>query len=179
MAGPVKFLALVATVVAASTIRRDATFIINDINDKLSPLATQLVDDIAAFPARGLAGALTIHQDFQEVTIAFNTATVDTKNTGPLSQQQGLTILEDLNLVIPIYIQAFAEIAGEKPDFDNLQPISGSPLVLQDLQTLNASVIAFSKELIANAPLTQVPAQVAAKNELEAALDAAIAEYSI
>lgn len=90
------------------------SIIIDDINQRISPQVTKLTNDVAGFPESGIGGALVgplwalscpisygpqaIDLDSKELAIIFDSATVNARNEGSFSPNDGIIILADLSL---------------------------------------------------------------------------------
>ncbi|KAJ6492998.1 hydrophobic surface binding protein [Mycena sanguinolenta] len=139
---------------------------------------TTLDNDIKGFPASGLVGALNINTASGNLETTLTGATTDVKNTGPVDDADGTTILNAVKVIQPVIIDGLTRISTEKAAFAAL-PVAGIPaLVLLDLQNLKTDTDAFGAALIAEAPADLKPVATSILSAIDAAFATAIAAYS-
>ncbi|KAK7046608.1 hydrophobic surface binding protein [Favolaschia claudopus] len=170
-------LCLVAAAFATPLFKRTVAQVESDIAS-ISSQVTTLDNNIKGFPASGLAGALGIHTAATNLETTLNTGTNDVKATPAFSESDGQTILNSVQAIEPVILDALAQITAKKADFDAL-PIGGLPaLILQDLKTLKADTDAFSGALIVNAPADLKSQATTIQTNIDAGFASAIAAYS-
>ncbi|KAF5014469.1 hypothetical protein F66182_14532 [Fusarium sp. NRRL 66182] len=170
-----RFLTLVLTATATSILRRDVGAIETDITQKISPQLTTLSNDVNGYPASGLSGALAIDRDFRDLIAIVNNATTDVKSSGDFSEADGSAVLQDVEALVPTFSDTMAALASQAPAWTNLP--GGQALVLSDLQGLNATSVTFIDALTAASPVDLVPAFLSVRDQIQGALDSAIAAY--
>ncbi|KAJ7243178.1 hydrophobic surface binding protein A-domain-containing protein [Mycena haematopus] len=144
----------------------------------ISTQVTALDNDIKGFPASGLVGALNIHNAAGSLETTLNTGTSDVEANGPFDEADGTTILNSVQAIEPVILDALSRLATEEPSFAAL-PIGGIPaLVLADLKTLKADTDAFAAALIAAAPADLKAAATTIQSNIDAGFAAAIAAFS-
>ncbi|KAJ7488294.1 hydrophobic surface binding protein [Mycena latifolia] len=169
----------VAAVGLALSIKRDVATVKVDVA-KITTQVTTLDNAIEAYPLTGgtLLAALTIHTDATTLITTLNTATADVTANGALGETDGRTILNSVEAIEPIILDALTDIVVKKPAFAAL-PIGGLPaLILQDLQNLKVATSAFASALVANAPADLVAEATTVETTITSAFDPAIAAYS-
>ncbi|KJA21565.1 hypothetical protein HYPSUDRAFT_216288 [Hypholoma sublateritium FD-334 SS-4] len=149
----------------------------------VSSNSTNLDNLLNAFPTTGasVAEALAIHSAAVSFSASLSTMATITTENGPLLSQSvdASTLIFDDVLMCGNNLQnALFEIVVKKPSFTAL-PIGGLPaLVLNDLDNLNASSIAFADSFIAVAPESLLPNATALKATVLSEFATAIAAYS-
>ncbi|KAJ6490442.1 hydrophobic surface binding protein [Mycena vulgaris] len=143
----------------------------------ISTQFTSLDTAINGFPASGLVGALGIHTAAGTLETPVNQGTTDVKATGTFSEADGATILNSMQAIEPIILDALKGITTKKAAIDS-QPITRlSALVLQDLTTLSPDINAFTAALVAAAPADLNAQAIAIQNAIAQAFGNAIAAY--
>ncbi|KAJ7637249.1 hydrophobic surface binding protein [Mycena polygramma] len=161
----------------ATPVKRTVAQVEADIAS-ISTQVTTLDNDISAFPASGLAGALSIHTAAGTLESTLNTGTSDVTATGTFSEADGTTILHAVEAIEPTILDALSQITAKQADFAAL-PIGGLPaLILQDLKTLKTDTDAFAAALIAAAPADLKTEATTISTNIDAGFDTAIAAYS-
>ncbi|KAL7932062.1 hypothetical protein V8C35DRAFT_308381 [Trichoderma chlorosporum] len=172
------YLALTATAAtAAAVVRRDAITVQNDITQKIGPSWHRLDNDINGFPASGLTGAVTIHQDFTDVIVNLNGTTSDIKSTGTFGLTDGTAILAELQQQIPLYLATLVTLSAEAPSWSAIP--GGQALILSDLQSANASMTDFMNTFTVVVPLLLKPGAIAIQVQVTGAFATAIAAFSV
>ncbi|EJD50706.1 hydrophobic surface binding protein [Auricularia subglabra TFB-10046 SS5] len=175
----VTVLAVAAPALAAVIGARSAAEIVADI-DVLTTRVTKLDNDVTAFPNTGgsLVAALGIHTDSVNVDNALKQATTSTLATGPLTEEEGSTILGQFQVLEPIIIHALDGVVEKKAAFAAL-PIGGIPaLVKQDISTLSTDTKAFENAILAIAPASHLADAQAIIDSIDAGFARAIAAYA-
>ncbi|KAJ7509428.1 hydrophobic surface binding protein [Mycena galericulata] len=143
----------------------------------ISSQVTALDNDINGFPASGLVGALGIHSAATTLVSTLNQGTSDVQSNGAFDESDATTILNDVEAFEPTILAALTAIATKEADFAAL-PISGIPaLVLSDLQSLNASTVAFAGALTSAAPADDQAQAESIESSILSAFATAIAAY--
>ncbi|GFF55730.1 hypothetical protein IFM58399_10145 [Aspergillus lentulus] len=172
-----RLLILALTAAATPILRRDASTVENDITQKIGPQITKLNNDVNGFPASGLTGAQTIHNDFQTLATIVAATTDDIKSTGSFSITAGTTILADVQLLVPTLSATLVAIGSQEPSWAAIP--GGSELVFSDLQSLKAAFNNFSNALAAASPFLLKAGSIAIQTQMLGAFDTAIATYSV
>lgn len=167
---------LLALTATAAITRRDAITVEEDINQKIGPQITTLLNDLNAYPASGLSGALAIHTDIQGLTATVNNATNDAKSSGSFSEADGTQILTDAQALESTFLDTLKAIGDQAPAWTNVP--GGQALVLSDLKGLNASFIDFISSLRSAAPADLGPAFNSIDTQIAGGFNDAIAAYS-
>ncbi|KAF3386694.1 hypothetical protein F1880_001297 [Penicillium rolfsii] len=171
-----KLLVLALTAAATPILRRDATTVENDINQKIGPQVTTLNNDLRGFPDNGSPGAVTISNDFENLVTIVKSSTSDVQNAGSFSTLSGSTILSDLELLVPQFFDSLVTIEAQALSWFALQ--GGQQLILANLEKLNTAMNDFMNALTAAEPLTLKPGSLAIKAQLDSGFTTAIAAYS-
>jgi hypothetical protein len=171
-----KLFVLALTAAATPILRRDAVTVENDITQKIGPQANILDNDVKGFPASGLAGALTIDNDFNALVAVVNGATSDILNTGSFSESDATSILQDAHDLISTFLGTLSAITDQAAAWEGFS--GGQALVLNDLQSLNGSFIDFTSALIEATPSDLVPSATSIQTQIAQAFTSAIAAYS-
>ncbi|KAL7931204.1 hydrophobic surface binding protein A domain-containing protein [Trichoderma chlorosporum] len=170
-----KFL-LLASTAAAIILPRDALTVDTDINQKLGPLYKTLDNDVKAYPASGLPGALAIHDDVQTLVAVTQNTTSDVKASGSFSEADGTTILQDIQALVSTILGSLSAFQDQVPAWANIP--GGTAVVLNDLQSLNTTSINFFNALITAAPAGLIPSFTSIKTQIVGGFNSAIAAYS-
>lgn len=164
-----------ALAVAAPLSGRDATTVENDLTEKIGPQLNILNHDVAAFPASGRAGALTIHTDFETLVTTLDAARTNVQNTGIFGIVSGTSILADIQLLVPTILATLVEIGNQEPSWSEIP--GGKAQVLSDLQNLNTAFSNYFDAVIAAEPLLLKAGGIAVKTKVASAFTTAIAAY--
>ncbi|KAJ7455497.1 hydrophobic surface binding protein [Mycena latifolia] len=165
------------TTVFGNSLKRTVKQIESDIAN-ISSLVTILCDDINGFPASGLAGALSIHPDIENLITAFNTATSDIEATESISEADAQLILADVASILSFLENCTEQLITKRPNFAAL-PIGGlQALVLQDLESLKNAIDAFFRALNVSIPPDLAAQAGAIQTDSDSASAAAIAAFS-
>jgi hypothetical protein len=171
-----KLLALALTATATSVLRRDAATVDNDITQDIGPKITTLANDVNGYPASGLTGALAIHTDFQGLSATMIKATKDIQSSGSFSEDDGTTIVADVQALTTPVLGTLSAIASQTEAWEDIP--GGQALVLSDLQALNTTFLGFINALSAASPADLVPGITSFKTQIVGAFDSAINAYS-
>ncbi|KAF3391679.1 hypothetical protein F1880_007726 [Penicillium rolfsii] len=171
-----KLLALALTATATPVLRRDAAQVGNDITEKIKPEIKTLYNDVQGFPASGLTGALTFQKDAQVLITTVNDATHDVKSSGSFSEDDGETILADLQMLTSPLLGTLSALASQADAWEKIP--TGPALVLSDLKGLNATFVDFVNALLAASPADQAPSITSFKTQMVGGFIAAIDAYS-
>ncbi|KAJ6492148.1 hydrophobic surface binding protein [Mycena sanguinolenta] len=148
----------------------------------VSSQVTTLDNDIKGFPASGLLGALNIDTAANTLASRLNTATSDLKENGALDEADATTILNSVQAIEPVILDALSRLAGDEPaavSYSAALPIPGVPgLILSELQTLKADADAFSAALIGAVPADLQAEATTIQSNIDAGFASAIAAYS-
>ncbi|KAF7349330.1 Hydrophobic surface binding protein [Mycena sanguinolenta] len=140
----------------------------------ISTQVTALDNDIKGFPD----SALTTLAAMGLLGTSLNIGTSNMKATGPLNEADATTILNSMQAIEPVIIDALTKLTAEEPAFAGL-PLGGlSALVLQDLQTLKDDTDAFAAALEAAAPANLKAEATSIQSAIDAAFATAIAAFS-
>ncbi|ETW76169.1 hypothetical protein HETIRDRAFT_27192, partial [Heterobasidion irregulare TC 32-1] len=164
---------------ASPLLRRTVAQVESDITG-ISTQVDALNTAIQAFPTSGgnLVDALGIHTDATNLASAVTTATSDTQATDAFSEDDGQTILAQVQALEPNIITTLQNLIAKKSGFTSL-PVGGvTTLVEQDLQTLANDTSAFADALIAKSPADLVDQANTIKSDINAAFSSAISAYS-
>lgn len=172
-----KLLVLALTAAATPILRRDPATVDNDITQKISPQITQLNNDISGFPASGVNGALTINADVKTLVSIVEGTISDIKETGFFGAAPGLTILNDIQSLVPTLEAALTQIESQYEAWAGIP--GGTSLILSDLQSLNTVFTYFLNAVNAAEPLLLKAGGLAIQTQLAGAFDSAIAVYSV
>ncbi|KAJ7203040.1 hypothetical protein GGX14DRAFT_462005, partial [Mycena pura] len=105
-------------------------------------------------------------------------ATSDVQATGPLTEEDCLSILQALETVVSILVQILKDLVAKKPAFGG-QPISGLiALILEDIQSLRNAIIALINALIDECPADLGAEAGELQDELTVAFASAVDAYS-
>ncbi|KAF7967642.1 hypothetical protein HWV62_45346 [Athelia sp. TMB] len=176
-----KFITLAALFVSTSALtigKRDVAALQSQIAT-ISTDITNLDTAIDAYPNSGgsLSAGLAINTLATTLVTALNTGTTDAQAiAGPVDEADGEAIIASIQAVVPTIEDALTNIVLKKPSFTAL--IVGDALVLQDLQKLNASTVAFENSLVAIAPADLQSKATAIIASLATAFATAIAAYN-
>ncbi|KAF7358777.1 Hydrophobic surface binding protein [Mycena sanguinolenta] len=144
----------------------------------VSSQVTTLDNDIKGFPASGLLGALNIDTAANTLESRLNTATSDVKANGALDEADATTILNSVQAIEPVILDALSRLAADEPSAAAL-PIPGVPgLILSELQTLKTDADAFFAALIAAVPADLQAEATTIQTNIDAGFASAIAAYS-
>ncbi|PKK54840.1 hypothetical protein CI102_520 [Trichoderma harzianum] len=165
-----------ASTAAAIILRRDATTVENDINQRIGPQWITLSNNIDGYPASGLQGAFNIHDDVQSLVAITNEATTNINAAGSFSEAGGTTILSDLQVLVPTFLGALSAIGNQAHAWANLQ--GGQAVILSDLHSLNSSFIGYVNALTAASPADLVPAVTSVETQVADGFNNAVAAYS-
>ncbi|KAL7893151.1 hypothetical protein HDV63DRAFT_368817 [Trichoderma sp. SZMC 28014] len=143
-------LLLAASVSAASILRRDATQLVNAINNQLAPQISLLESQVNKFPASGLNGTIQLDQNEDHMNTILDTATTLGQEAGSLSLIEVLDVVTAMGPVTTGITNFLYALDAKANDFD---AIGRASFVLANLQIENIRWTAFTNELVANAPL--------------------------
>ncbi|PYH38305.1 cell wall mannoprotein 1 family protein [Aspergillus neoniger CBS 115656] len=171
-----KLLTLALTAAATPILRRDAITVEDDINQRIAPGISTLGNDVNTFPSSGLAGAVAIHNDFQNLISSVNYATTDTNSAGSLDDETGAAILNDVQAVIESLSGVLTAVANQATAWSSVP--GGADLVLNDLHTLHTAFDNFADALITNEPASLSDQTTSVKTTIDGAFNYAEAAYS-
>ncbi|GLB19995.1 hypothetical protein AtubIFM61612_009921 [Aspergillus tubingensis] len=171
-----KLLTLALTAAATPILRRDAITVEDDVNQRIAPGISTLSNDINTFPSSGLAGAVAIHADFQNLVSSVNYATTDTNSAGSLDDETGAAILNDVQAVIASLSGVLTAIANQETAWSSVP--GGASLVLNDLASLHTAFDNFADALNTNGPASLSDQITAIKTTIDNAFTSAEAAYS-
>ncbi|KAF7349329.1 Hydrophobic surface binding protein [Mycena sanguinolenta] len=167
-------LCLIAASVSSPTKRTVA-----QVEADIASISTQLTtldEEIKDFTAPDPLGALSIQMTTGSLEHTLNTATLHVKETGPIGEADAPTILDSVEAIEPIIIDALTQIAGKKANFAAL--LVAPPVVLADLETLKTDTDELGAALISVAPTDLKPSATSIMSAIDAAFATAIAAYS-
>lgn len=167
------FLAFTAT---ATVLPRDAATVEADIAQRIGPQNQALNNAVNSFPASGLAGALAINSNILSLTSTVEGATDDVQSSGSFSEVDGVTILSEVQAIVPTLLDTLSVLEIQVPAWSDIP--GGQALVLSDLQNLNGSFTGFNDALIAASPANLVPAGTFVKTQIADGFRRAIDAYS-
>ncbi|PYH66246.1 cell wall mannoprotein 1 family protein [Aspergillus vadensis CBS 113365] len=171
-----KLLTLALTAAATPILRRNAITVEDDINQRIAPGISALGNDVRTFPASGLAGAVAIHDDFQNLVYSVNYATTDTNDAGSLDDETGAAILNDVQAVIGNLLSILTTLADQATSWSNVP--GGADLVLSDLRSLHTAFDNSADALITNEPASLSDQTTLVKTYIDNAFASAEDAYS-
>ncbi|OJZ86037.1 hypothetical protein ASPFODRAFT_219248 [Aspergillus luchuensis CBS 106.47] len=171
-----KLLTLALIAAATPILRRDAITVEDDVNQKIAPGISTLSNDVNTFPASGLAGAVAIHDDFEDLVSSVNHAITDTNSTGSLDDESGAAILNDVQVVIAGLLGVLSAIENQATAWSSVP--GGADLVLNDLHTLHTAFDNFADALITNEPASLSDQNTSLKTTIDSAFNSAEAAYA-
>ncbi|GLB11236.1 hypothetical protein AtubIFM57258_008102 [Aspergillus tubingensis] len=171
-----KLLTLALTAAATPILRRDAITVEGDINQRIGPGISTLGNDVNTFPSSGLAGAVAIHTDFENLVTSVNYATTDTNSAGSLDDESGAAILNDVQAVVQVLLGVLTAIADQATAWSSVP--GGASLVLNDLASLHTAFDNFADALLTNEPASLSDQVTSIKTSIDSAFTSAEAAYS-
>ncbi|KAE8329429.1 hypothetical protein BDV39DRAFT_171852 [Aspergillus sergii] len=150
---------------------------LDDLNQKISPQVTKLAEDVQGFPESGLDGALAVDSDAKDLVTILDSATENARGQGSYSQVTGVALTADIAPVVTTLDDLLSGLSAKKDDFNALTLPEGS-LILSDLQKLNQSTVDYANALVDAAPVLQVVAMIAIRDNIAAAFEQAIDAYT-
>ncbi|KAL7931196.1 hypothetical protein V8C35DRAFT_119402 [Trichoderma chlorosporum] len=171
------WLALTATAAtAAAIVQRDVITVQNDITQKIGPSLTTLNNDVAGFPASGLAGAIKIQEDFTALIAAVDGTISDIRSTGSFGVVSGTTILAQIQILVPAFLGTLVNLGLQESSWSAIP--DGRALILNQLQKANTVMSNFADAIIAAEPFLQKAGGIAIKVQITGAFTTAIAYYT-
>lgn len=169
---------LLASTVAAAAVQllpRDTYTVLNDLTKEIGPKIATLSEHINGFPASGLSGAETINKDAKALIETVKTATGHVKEAGSFSLVGGVSVLAQLQLLVPQVLATLTHIQEKASSWD---AIEGPKLALEDLKAGKEVFSNYLYAITAAEPLLQKAGAVTVQKQLIAAFDEAIKAYT-
>ncbi|BCS02220.1 uncharacterized protein AKAW2_60484A [Aspergillus luchuensis] len=129
-----------------------------------------------AITVDGLAGAVAIHDDLENLVSSVNDATTDTNSAGSLDDESGAAILADIQAVMGSLLGVLSAIENQATAWSSVP--GGASLILGDLQSLNTAFDNFADALTTNGPASLSDEVTSFKTNLDNAFTSAEAAYS-